>query len=230
MNPSVAVVTASTGNRASLQQTLDSVAAQTFPCQHYVVFDGPLSGDEKTDVRLPREVETIFLPKRTGGNGMMNGCILGAAPFMVTEDYICYLDDDNWFEPDHVESLMTASGDKAYAYCLRKLVEPDGTFFMNDDGEALGHHGDLVDMNCFFFKREVARGVAPLFAMTTGAINICDRYIWKALLDNNTPYATTGKYTVNYRMGGQCNVQRGYFFMRNIIKRSQFPDGFPWAA
>lgn len=226
--PSVAIVTASTG-RATLQKTLDSVAAQTHPCQHYVIFDGPLSGDARNDVKLPRQVETIFIPKRTGANGIMNGCILAAAPFLITEDYLCYLDDDNWFDDDHVESLVNVIEDKAYAYSLRNIVEPDGTFFARDDGEAIGHHGNLVDANCFMFRREVAQGVASLWPRNNGTNCIGDRYVWDLLKTHNTPWAATGKYTVNYRMGGQCGTQRGFFFLNNAIRRSQYPDGFPWA-
>ena len=35
----VAVVTATTG-RVELQQAIDSVARQTYPCRHYIFFDG----------------------------------------------------------------------------------------------------------------------------------------------------------------------------------------------
>lgn len=223
---SVAVVTATTG-RASLQQTVDSVAAQTYPCTHYVVIDGPQS----IDWEMPDgEYEAIWLPKPTGRNGIMNGAICAAAAFLTTEDLICFVDDDNWIEADHVRSLVEAIGDdKAYAYCLRKLVEQDGTFFAFDDGESLGHHGDMVDVNCYMLRRDVCAGIAPLWYRTTGSLMVGDRFVWNALLQHNSPYGTTGKYTVNYRMGAH-QANRGFFFLKNIIKRSQYPDGFPWRA
>jgi glycosyltransferase involved in cell wall biosynthesis len=224
VKPSVAIVTATTG-RGTLVQTIASVAAQTYPnLTHYIFVDNP-----GADLP-PGDYEALWLPHPTGKNGLMNGPILGASTFLCTEDFICFLDDDNWIEPDHVESLVAAIQDKAYAYCLRNIMDRDGTFFMRDDGEAIGHHGDLVDMNCFLFKREVAQGVAPLFVKTTGTLNICDRHIWALLREHNTPYATTGKYTVNYRLGGQGGAGKSFFFLRNIVKRSQNPDGFPWRA
>lgn len=228
---SVAVVTATTG-RATLKQTVQSVAAQTYPCTHYVVYDGAAAlSNAHVSGCLPmlQGVKEIVLPDPTGGGAMMNGAICAAAPFLVTEDYICYLDDDNWFEPDHIETMMQAIGDKAYAYCLRKLVRPDGSFYANDDGESLGHHGDMVDVNCYLFKREVCAGIAPLWYKTDGNVMIGDRHVWAALKAHNTPWAATGRYTVNYRISSRWN-QEGYFFLRNIQRRAQYPDGFPWRA
>lgn len=227
---SVAVITATTG-RASLAQTVKSVARQTHPCQHYVFIDGLSTQDAIPIIKsLPLNVEVFRLSKATGANGIMNAGILAAAPFLVTEELVCFLDDDNWFEPDHVESLVKVIAENAYAYSLRNIVEPDGSFFCQDDGEAIGHYGDLVDANCFMFRREVAQGIAPLWYRTTGTMCVGDRFVWQAILQHNTPWASTGKYSVNYRMGGQCGAGRGFFFLKNAIKRSQYPDGFPWRA
>lgn len=223
---SVAVVTATVG-RPSLEQAIDSVRAQTHPCQHYLIFDG-CSPKEQT----PDEAHVLCLPNKTGGNGMMNGAILAMAAYVATEDYLCFLDDDNWFDREHVESLVDACETKqaAYAYSLRKLINPDGTFWDCDDGEAIGHHGDLVDANCYLFRRDLAVGLAPLWYKTTGEMNISDRFVWQALKQNNVPYAATGRYTVNYRMSARGTDMKPFFFMRNILARAKFPDAFPWAA
>jgi glycosyltransferase involved in cell wall biosynthesis len=218
----VAVVTATTG-RDSLQRTIDSVAAQTYQCQHYVVSDGVPTPNITSNAWL------IPLPKKTGGNGVMNGAICAAAGFLVTEDYICFLDDDNWFDPDHIETMMQAIGDKAYCYSLRKLYDGD-TFYANDDGESLGHHGAMVDVNCFLFKREVCCGIAPLWYHSNGKLMIGDRMVWQALKDNNTPWAATGRYTVNYRMGANF-ATKGWFFLQNALARAKYPDqDYPWRS
>jgi glycosyltransferase involved in cell wall biosynthesis len=220
---SVAVVTATTG-RDTLLKAIKSVQAQTYPCTHYVFFDGV-----PVNIDIPEGVKVIALPVKTGGNSMMNGGVCAAAAYLTVEDYICFLDDDNWFEPNHVESLVNVIGNNEYAYSLRKLVEPDGTFFANDDGEATGHFGDLVDVNCYFMKRELCAGIAPLWYKTNGHVMVGDRYVWATLTQSNVPYAATGQYTVNYRMASRWNT-KPYFFLKNIQKQSQYPNGFPWRA
>lgn len=223
----VAVITATTG-RDTLRQTIESVAAQTYPCNHYVIVDG----NDDVQFTDAYKGEVVYLPRRTGGNGMMNGAILAMAAYLATEDYLCFCDDDNWFASDHVESLVKALEEKnaAYAYSLRKLCNPDGGFWANDDGEAIGHHGDLVDANCYLFRRDLAVGIAPLWYRTEGPMCVGDRYAWAALKQNNVPWAATGRYTLNYRISARGQDMKPFFFMKNAIARSKYPDGFPWAV
>ena len=220
---SVAVITATTG-RDTLKKAAESVAAQTYPCQHYVFWDGV-----EPNVELPEKAYSIKLPIATGANKMMNGGICAAAAFLVKEDYICFLDDDNWFEPNHVESLMSVIGDNVYAYSLRNLIDSDGSFYCRDDGEAIGHYGDLVDVNCYMFHRHLATQLAPCWYHTNGEVMVGDRVVWDTLIKNKVPYAASGKYTVNYMISSRFNM-KGYFFLKNIQKRAQYPDGYPWQA
>lgn len=220
---SVAVVTATTG-RKELKQAIDSVAAQTYPCKHYIFFDGVWAYDWK-------ELSKTFaceLPVRTGGNGMMNGGIVAASAFLVQEDMICWLDDDNWFEPNHIEKLVEAKRDKPYAYSLRALRNVDGSFFANDDFESLGHHTGFIDLNCYLMDRNIAVQVAPLWYKTTGELMVGDRFVYQALLQNQLDSACSGLYSLNYRLNEKRDL-RGFFFEGNIKMRGQHPDGFPWA-
>ena len=227
----VAVVTATTG-RKELQQAMDSVAAQTYPCEHYIFVDGMYEHDTfevnpgpNNKVRI---IHKCALPVRTGGNGMMNGGIVAASAFLVQEDMICWLDDDNWFEPDHIEKLVEAKGDKPYAYSLRSLRNVDGSFFANDDFESIGHHGGFIDLNCYLMERNIAVQIAPLWYKTTGELMIGDRFVYQALRENNLESACSGLYSLNYRLNEKRDL-RGFFFEGNIKTRAQFPDGFPWA-
>ena len=224
----VAVITATTG-RASLQQAINSVMDQTHPCHHYIFVDG--IPDPGIMISRPSDTCTVFeLPRATGLNGVMNGAICAAGAFLATEDYITYLDDDNWFEPNHIESMVSAIGDNAYAYSLRKLIEPDGTFWANDDGESIGHFGEMVDANCLMLQRNLAQGIAPLcMTSTPEGGSTWDRVVWNSLQQHKIKWAATGQYTVNYRMNSRQKL-KGWFFLRNIQTRAQFPDGFPWAT
>ena len=221
--PSVAVVTATTG-RDTLKQTIESVRNQTVQCRHYVFADcvhmSPM---------LDGNVEWCFLPVKTGGNGMMNGGIVAASAFLVQEDYICWLDDDNWIEPDHIENLLKAVEGKGYAYSLRKLVEDSGDFFDYDDFESLGIHSGFIDLNCYLMDRQIAVQIAPLWYKTTGQLMIGDRFVYEALKQNNIPYGETGKYTVNYRLNPKRDL-RSWFFKGNIENRAKYSGDLPWRA
>jgi glycosyltransferase involved in cell wall biosynthesis len=221
----VAVVTATKG-RAELYKAIDSVRQQTYPCRHYVFVDG--EADKSNLYYGLTNTELCYLPVRTGGNGMMNGGIVAASAFLVQEDLICWLDDDNWFEPDHIEKLVEAKGDKPYSYSLRALRNSDGSFFANDDFESIGHHGGFIDLNCYLMERNIAVQIAPLWYKTTGELMIGDRFVYQALRENNLESACSGLYSLNYRLNEKRDL-RGFFFEGNIKTRAQFPDGFPWA-
>lgn len=224
--PSIAVVTATTG-RATLAKTIESVAAQTVYCKHYVFSDGRETIFEGEANNPYSFVNYCFLPVRTGGNGMMNGGIIAASAYLVTEDLICWLDDDNWIEPDHIETLLAAKEDKPYAHSLRKLVEPDGTFFDFDDFESLGIHSGFIDLNCYLMDRQLAVQLAPLWYKTTGDLMVGDRYVYECLRGNSLPYGETGKYTVNYRLNPKRDL-RPWFFDGNIKNRAKHSGELPW--
>lgn len=217
----VAVVTATTG-RDSLQQTIDSVAAQTVVCKHYVFVDG---------VELARvfngNVEWCKLPVKTGGNGIMNGGIMAASAYLVQEDMIAWLDDDNWYEPNHIEELVKAKGDKAYAHSLRKLLNPDGTFYDYDDFESLGQYSGFIDLNCYLMDRSLAVQVAPMWYHTTGELMIGDRYMYQCLSQNKIPFGESGKYTINYRLNAKRDL-RSWLFDGNIKSRAKYAGELPW--
>lgn len=222
---SVAVVTATTG-RQQLLQAVESVEEQTYPCKHYIFFDG--EGDDNYYGPFPDNAVFCKLPVKTGGNGMMNGGIVAASAFLVQEDMICWLDDDNWFEPNHIEKLVEAKGDKPYSYSLRALRNVDGSFFANDDFESLGHHSGFIDLNCYLMDRNIAVQIAPLWYKTTGELMVGDRFVYQALIQNQLDSACSGLYTLNYRLNEKRDL-RGFFFEGNIKNRAQHPDGFPWA-
>jgi hypothetical protein len=217
---SVAVVTATTG-RKELEQTIESVAAQTYPCKHYVFFDG-------VEPRpLPNQVLVTHLPVKTGANGMLNGGINAMSAFIAQEDLICWVDDDNWLEPNHVESLVEALGQNRWAYTLRNLVEQDGSFYDHDDGESLGVWTGFVDANCYMVtRRNLATVIAHnWYTMGNNGINMGDRAMSAAL--RSLPANCTGEYTVNYRINARQNI-KDFFAQENAKMRAKFGDQLPW--
>ncbi len=125
-------------------------------------------------------------------------------PLMVNADYILFLDEDNWFEPNHVETMIAKiqSKDLMWSYSLRKICNEAGEYICDDDCESLGRHPpfydhtiNFVDTNCYCFKREYLVGVAHTFYGQWGA----DRKFYKATASALPAFGCTGEATVNYR-------------------------------
>lgn len=219
---SVAVVTATTG-RESLLQAIDSVKKQTYPCTHYIFAESAYGLPES----IERIENIILLPKPTGVGGMMNGGIVAASAYLVTEDYVCWLDDDNWFDPDHVETMIQAMGNNLWSYSLRKLIEPDGLFWDYDDGESLGIWTGFVDLNCYLMDRvKLATKIAPAWYIKTDQnMYIGDRGAYKAV--SSLPAKGTGLYTVNYRLNSKKDL-KPFFKTENENMRKRFNNDLPW--
>ena len=72
-------------------------------------------------------------------------------------DFFCFLDEDNWFDTNHVASLLDVirSG-FTWTFSFRKIVDREGNFICNDDCESLGKWPSfldpfdyLIDNNCY---------------------------------------------------------------------------------
>lgn len=239
---SVTVITPTVGTR-HLAQAIASVQAQTYPLlEHMVVVDGP---DFRAAVRaaLPQEqrhpVHLLELPQNTGRGGFNGHRIYGAAPYLVSGRFVAFLDEDNWFEPQHIASLMaliTAHG-LDWAYALRRMVTVDGQFIANDDCESLGKWptwnnpaNHLVDTNCYVIRRDIALSATPLWYRKFHNELSPDFALCRQLLREHPSCATNGLYTVNYRVGPKAGAQPAFFLAGNDAMRRHYPQGFPWRA
>lgn len=138
---SVAVITATIG-RDDLIQAIKSVQEQSYPCTHYVFVDGK-DYHEKVKNLLKDDypdVVVTYLPMNTGANKMYNSYINAIAPFLVKEDIICFLDDDNWYHQDHVKYMAhyISHYQADYAYSLRYCVSHEINKIWEDNMESLG--------------------------------------------------------------------------------------------
>ena len=220
-NKTVAVVTSTIG-RPELALAIKSVQNQTYPCKHYVFVDGNIFWDKAKSIleQFPNVIP-VYLPMNTGKNNILNGAINAAAAFLVEEDIICYLDDDNQLREDHVESLVNVIEQGAdFAYSLRSFYDSNHQFICNDDFESLGNwntKSDIfvdvkiediqqqlhftfneinghIDTNCYAVPREVAQKTA--YGWNTPLIG--DRSFLSALKSLGLISQTSGKYTVKY--------------------------------
>lgn len=222
----VAVITSTIG-RSHLERAILSVQKQTYPCKHYVFVDGEQFAKDAKQIldKYPHVIAT-YLPMNTGANGWTNSSINAIAPFLVKEDVICYLDDDNWYEANHVENSLKVLNETGadYVFALRNLYDDQEEFVCQDLLESIGNYENNlpnpyqfkvtindktyacqtevhkkdghIDTNCYLIKRDLALRVS---------------HFWYSGQNNDTNFYTilkkvkaVGKcskdFTVNYMM------------------------------
>jgi len=198
----IVVITPTTG-KDTVNRAMTSVSNQTTPVEHWLVFDGH---DATKSPCFATAKKKIVLPENTGrANGVRwNGHrIYAGISFLVNADYVLFLDEDNWFAENHVESMVKHIEDNNLDWCysLRKIYNEDGKFECVDDCESLGrwptfydHTLNFVDTNCYCVKGDLLPYVSPHFYLPA----IGDRPFYKALAETLPKFGCTGEYTVNY--------------------------------
>jgi glycosyltransferase involved in cell wall biosynthesis len=248
----VSVITPVTGNPL-MKQAIQSVQDQDYPnIEHIIVIDG--KEREAAAQEILKEIEfkkpqthVICLPYATGKDGFNGHRIYGMSLFLANGDYLAFLDEDNWFDPNHIASLVQVVEAKHldWAYSLRKIVNLDGNEATYDNCESLGkwpiytgnHH--LVDTSCYFLKKCIAIEYAHLFYVRFGEPNgvkagtpglkCTDVLLCNELVKTYPRCDTSGAYTVNYRMGmTKFSLSLDFIHKGNAVMETKYPQGFPW--
>jgi glycosyl transferase family 2 len=251
-SPSVVVVTASVG-RAALRRCAESVQEQEYSkVRHLVAVDSPehLSDVAQAlqSVSRTKELNILVLPKKTGHSNHFGYRIYGAIPLLSDEDIVCYLDEDNWFEPDHVPSAidaLTTTG-ASWAYALRKICSDHGVPLCDDDCDSLGYwpkfatmlpdgelergemarhtsHPNLVDSSCYVLPRQLACALAPLW-QALHADSVVSSFLVQRYAG-----ACSGTSTVNYALGGGSGTPVEWFTDGNRRIRELYNSAeLPW--
>ncbi len=180
--------------RSVLERCLDSVARQSVAADHILVADGrPQAWIEERGLRH------IALDRSHGNYGNTPRAV--GAILAMGEGYeaICFLDADNWLEPEHLEiCLATAArgGERPCDYVLtqRILRRPDGSVLK----EAPSGKDYKGDTNCFMFFPG-AYHILPIWGtMPQELSGIGDRVLYVALRSKGLRGLLTGRSTVNY--------------------------------
>lgn len=183
--------------------------------------------------------DVVQLPFNTGAGGYNGHRIYGAFTYLAAGEYLIFLDEDNTIEPNHVSSLIkTIKNGNTWAYSLRNIVGEDGNFICHDDCESLGKWESviqdyLIDVNCFCLPRGIALELSKFWyrrARHPQEQPEVDRLFTHILLQQqNIPFDTTGRYTVNYKAGNtERSVRADFFLNGNKIMAGKCPSGFPW--
>ena len=227
----VAVVIPTIGAQ-HLEQCIDSVLNQTHKDIVIYLFKDGL------DVKIPSFVNNIPNIKQIRldenvGKGWYGHRVYAACSFLVNADVICYLDEDNFYEPEHIQTLVeTISKGNSWAYSLRNIVDKNGEFSCTDDCESLGKwpvyfNNQIfhIDTSCFAVRRDVAVQIGHAWYGQWGA----DRQFFGAIKKHYPKFDCTNTYTVNYRLDGNENsVTKDFFELGNKETRAKYGDKYPW--
>ena len=229
----VAIVTPTIGSE-HLVRCVDSVDKQTYSdLTHYVFIDGEQSELSVIDkIEGATKVKKIVLEENVG-KGWYGHRVYSACSFLVNADVICYLDEDNWYEPNHVEKLVNKiKQGNDWAYSLRKIYDKDGNFLCNDDCESLGKwpvyfNGEVfhIDTSSFAIRRDIAVRIGHAWYGQWGA----DRQFFSALKNHFPKFDCSNEYTMCYRLDGNPNsVTHEFFEKGNAVSTEKYPTNFPW--
>ncbi len=235
----VTVITPTIGTKY-LQKNVESVSKQTYSnVQHVVVCDGPQYEDKVRNEIKNFDIIPFILPENTGANGYNGHRIYASIPYLINADYFIFLDEDNWIDENHVQSLVDTVQGYDWAFSLRKIIDKDNNYICNDDCESLGlwptclsDQEFFVDVGCYFLPKMIAIQTAPIWyrrARHPQEQPEVDRLLIHLLRQNNLKYQTTGKYTLNYRVGNRVDSVQSEFFMQGNKKMHQKYEGqYPW--
>ena len=226
----VMVITPTTGKN-TVNRAIESVQDQTIPTEHLIVEDGKLTNMHVFETEYgDRQRRKITLPENVGADGWYGHRVYAAMPLMVNADYILFLDEDNWFEPNHVETMLNKikSKDLMWAHSLRRICNERGEYVCDDDCESLGRYPtfydstlNFVDTNCYCFRREFLVTVAHSFYGKWGA----DRPFYKAASTSLPAFGCTGEATVNYRAPERLLKM---FAEGNKLMKNGYKPLLPW--
>ncbi len=177
-----------------LRQCHDSVRRQTYACRHILVSDG----HPQAFLDNSKDAIHIKLPQAHGDNGNTPRATGGILAERQGFDAVAYLDADNWYEPNHIESLVAAASASGFslAACKRRFVDLQGApLDVTEKDEELGNH---IDTSCWLILRP-AYHLLRTWLMPKEFSPICDRIFFYKVMHDRLRIALTNSRTVNFR-------------------------------
>lgn len=226
-----------------LIDAVQSVAAQTYEhVTHLIVLDGGRYRDKFYDITIDNpllfdnklKVKISMTPENTGADGFYGHRIYAGYPHLINSDYIFFLDEDNWYKPNHVETLVEVLKDNEFAYSLREIYDENKEYICDDNCESLGKwpiwftHDKtpqyLIDTSSFAFRTSFLIKTCQLWHSGWGG----DRRYYN-LIREQVKHDTNGQHTLCYRLDGNPNSVKPEFFEQgNEDNHKRYNGVFPW--
>jgi hypothetical protein len=223
------IITPTTGSDY-LVKCMNSIKNQTNQnFIYYIVIDGNKFAEKVYNFlklynnKLPDNFKIIELNENSGSDGWNGHRIYMATSILTNSEYVMFLDEDNYLEPNHVDSMLNTIKEKNldWTFSLRNIIDKDSKFICEDKCESLGnlHHvwnnksDYLVDLNCYCIKRDLfVKHNLDFYKKARPKDDIeVDRALYKSL--KKYKFETTGLYTVNYRIGNRPDSVKAEFFI-----------------
>lgn len=178
-----------------LQDCIASVEAQTYEnLIHVMVGDGC----SLPATYIHPNLHNIALPQRLNNYGDSPRSIGVVYAFSLGVDAVAFLDSDNWYAADHVETMVS--------HCLatRSDVVTSLRYLAHLNGSTLGicpeSDGSIFcDTNCLFVTRQLAEEAGVWWLIPDDMHVIDDRVIWDTLIHATDRISCTRKASVFYR-------------------------------
>lgn len=178
-----------------VRRCLRSVAAQQVRCEHFLIADGhPQPWLDEQPVRH------IVLDREHNDYGNTPRGVGALLAICEGFDGLCFLDADNWLEPDHVAACITSAAstdDCDFVQSKRTFRRPDASVLPVDDEL----YDDFTDTNCLFFLPGSFHMLQHFAIAPKEFAPIGDRIFSRALKHANLRRGEVDHATVNYH----CN-------------------------
>jgi hypothetical protein len=229
-----AVVTVTNGKRPEeLEQCVQSVKKQSYPCTHYIVTD---YWDSFLQIKkLYLHARVCYWDDYVGGKDVEGRRLYAASAFLVNEDVVFFCNDDDWYKLNHVQSIMEKI-EQGYdwVYCLRSIYDKEGNYLFPDNCEALGELHDcyqaaghrFVDWCMWGMKTPILKALANVLSEPGWG---GDRKFYEAARQFFPNFTWSGERTFCFRLGGnEYSVKQDFFEIGNYTMNGKYDNQLPW--
>jgi len=229
-----AVVTVTNGKRPEeLDQCVQSVKKQSYPCTHYIVTD---YWDSFLQIKkLYPHCRVCYWDDYVGGKDVEGRRLYAASAFLVNEDLVFFCNDDDWYKLNHVQSIMEKI-EQGYdwVYTLRSVYDKEGNYLLDDNCEALGELHDcyqapghrFVDWCMWGMKTPVLKALANVLSEPGWG---GDRKFYEAARQFFPNFTWSGERTFCFRLGGnEYSVKQDFFEIGNYTMNGKYDNQLPW--
>ncbi len=196
----ITVITCTFGRPDQLRHAVESVNEQTLPSdqyRHLVVEDA----DNPSPIK-EMGLEGPLLMTMHDRSGYPGFLCRNSGVRAATTDLVAFLDDDNWYEPDHLETLLALqeSSGADFVWSSTRLVDPNGSQIgFRDSPEP---EPGVIDISEILCRRSLFIGCGGLDPRD--GIRGDGLMIWR-WVHNGARYAHSKKVTLNYQVNGKEN-------------------------
>jgi glycosyltransferase involved in cell wall biosynthesis len=123
--PTVVVIIPFYNGADFIERSVKSVFEQSVPANEVIVVNDGSRPEERVALdALAARYPFRILDKENGGQGSARNAGVAAS----TSEYICFLDQDDFYLPNHIETLVTSipQDDRLFGYVYADLYEADG--------------------------------------------------------------------------------------------------------